>query len=114
MPRWLGLTSPAMSSTVSGTTPSHRDRKIKLLFPDRPLVETRFSRRDLQEGDDDDDRDSRTDWGRSGPGWAHVAQTQARFGAAYAPGGRPRDPLARTGRDGCNPERVAGHLRGGG
>src|SRR4051794_22300291 len=37
MPRWLGLTSPAMSSTVSGTTPSHRDRKIKLLFPDRPL-----------------------------------------------------------------------------
>src|SRR3954447_6589672 len=38
MPRWLGLTSPAMSSTASGTTPSHRDRKIKLLFPDRPLV----------------------------------------------------------------------------
>src|SRR3954471_13818134 len=38
MPRWLGLTSPAMSSTVSGTTPSHRDRKIKLLFPDRPLA----------------------------------------------------------------------------
>src|SRR4051794_22826083 len=37
MPRWLGSTSPAMSSTVSGTTPSHRDRKIKLLFPDRPL-----------------------------------------------------------------------------
>src|SRR3954470_24015840 len=38
MPRWLGLPSPAMSSTVSGTTPSHRDRKIKLLVPDRPLV----------------------------------------------------------------------------
>src|SRR4051812_33690397 len=38
MPRWLGLTSRAMSSTVSGTTPSHRDRKIKLLFPDRPYV----------------------------------------------------------------------------
>src|SRR3954451_4225409 len=41
MPRWLGLTSPAMSSTVSGTTPSHRDRKIKLLVPDRPLVSVR-------------------------------------------------------------------------
>src|SRR3954453_14869344 len=38
MPRWLGLTSRAMHSTASGTTPSHRDRKIKLLFPDRPLV----------------------------------------------------------------------------
>src|SRR3982751_5159519 len=38
MPRWLGLTSRAMSSTVSGTTPSHRDRKIKLLVPDRPLM----------------------------------------------------------------------------
>src|SRR3954468_1333900 len=37
MPRWLGLTSPAMSSTASGTTPSHRDRQIKLLYPDRPL-----------------------------------------------------------------------------
>src|SRR3954463_6038211 len=37
MPRWLGLTSPAMSSTASGTTPFHRDRQIKLLFPDRPL-----------------------------------------------------------------------------
>src|SRR3954449_6724201 len=37
MPRWLGLTSPAMSSTVSGTTPSHYDGQIKLLFPDRPL-----------------------------------------------------------------------------
>src|SRR3954465_2991070 len=37
MPRWLGSTSPAMRSTASGTTPSHRDRKIKLLFPDRPL-----------------------------------------------------------------------------
>src|SRR4051812_31789283 len=38
MPRWLGLTSRAMSSTASGTTPFHRDRQIKLLFPDRPLV----------------------------------------------------------------------------
>src|SRR3954470_19796766 len=37
MPRWLGLTSPAMRSTASGTTPSHRDRQIKLLYPDRPL-----------------------------------------------------------------------------
>src|SRR4051812_48424962 len=41
MPKWLGLTSPAMSSTVSGTPPSHRDRKIKLLFPDKPLVSVR-------------------------------------------------------------------------
>src|SRR3954453_18364091 len=39
MPRWLGLTSRAMSSTASGTTPFHRDRQIKLLFPDRPLVD---------------------------------------------------------------------------
>src|SRR3954471_23089715 len=38
MPRWLDLTSPAMSSTASGTTPSRQDRQIKLLFPDRPLV----------------------------------------------------------------------------
>src|SRR4051794_3886610 len=38
MPRWLGLTSRAMSSTASGTTPFHRDRQIKLLFPDRPLA----------------------------------------------------------------------------
>src|SRR4051795_5084230 len=37
MPRWLGLTSRAMSSTASGTTPSRQDRQIKLLFPDRPL-----------------------------------------------------------------------------
>src|SRR3954447_14855457 len=37
MPRWLGLTSPAMRSTASGTPPSHRDRQIKLLYPDRPL-----------------------------------------------------------------------------
>src|SRR3954454_7506225 len=37
MPRWLDLTSPAMSSTASGTTPSRQDRQIKLLFPDRPL-----------------------------------------------------------------------------
>src|SRR3954469_4230811 len=37
MPRWLGLTSPAMRSTASGTTPSDRDRQIKLLYPDRPL-----------------------------------------------------------------------------
>src|SRR4030095_8227240 len=77
------------------------------------LAETPFSGCDPQEGDDDDDRDSRTDWVRSGPGWAHVAQTQARCGAAYAPGGRSRDTLARPGCDGCNPERMAGHLRGG-
>src|SRR4051795_8781972 len=32
MPRWLGLTSPAMRSTASGTTPSHRTRQIKLLY----------------------------------------------------------------------------------
>src|SRR3954454_23011753 len=38
MPRWLDLTSPAMSSTASGTTPSRQDRQIKLLFPDRPLA----------------------------------------------------------------------------
>src|SRR4051794_1231232 len=38
MPRWLDLTSRAMSSTASGTTPSRQDRQIKLLFPDRPLV----------------------------------------------------------------------------
>src|SRR3954468_14691177 len=37
MPRWLDLTSRAMSSTASGTTPSRQDRQIKLLFPDRPL-----------------------------------------------------------------------------
>src|SRR4051795_2694287 len=37
MPRWLGLTSRAMSSTASGTTPSRQDRQIKLLFPDRPI-----------------------------------------------------------------------------
>src|SRR4051794_14276074 len=48
MPRWLLLPSRAMSSTASGTTPSHRDRQIKLLFPDmcgRPLR----SKRNLQE-----------------------------------------------------------------
>src|SRR3954469_22294337 len=44
MPRWLGLTSRATSSTASGTTPSHRDRQIKLLFPDRPLVLLRHER----------------------------------------------------------------------
>src|SRR4051794_5426029 len=76
------------------------------------LAETPFSGRDPQEGDDDDDRDNRTDWGRSGPGRAPVAQTQARCGAAYAPGGRSRDTLARPGRDGCNPERMAGQLPG--
>src|SRR5215204_2699380 len=37
MPRWLGLTSRAMNSRASGTTPSHQDRQIKLLFPDRHL-----------------------------------------------------------------------------
>src|SRR3954451_19633891 len=45
MPRWLGLTSRAMSSTASGTTPFHRDRQIKLLFPDRPLVARTLERR---------------------------------------------------------------------
>src|SRR3954454_24083440 len=43
MPRWLDLTSPAMSSTASGTTPSRQDRQIKLLFPDRPLALKRTS-----------------------------------------------------------------------
>src|SRR3954467_15099392 len=50
------------------------------------LAETPFSGRDPQEGDDDDDRDNRTDWGRSGPGRAPVAQTQARCGATPVAG----------------------------
>src|SRR5829696_3771040 len=50
------------------------------------LAETPFSGRDPQEGDDDDDRGNRTDWDRSGPGWAHVAPTQARCGAAPVAG----------------------------
>src|SRR4051812_14050535 len=44
MPRWLGLTSHATSSTASGTTPSRQDRKIKLLFPDRPLAVSPFEK----------------------------------------------------------------------
>src|SRR3954449_7769709 len=44
MPRWLDLTSPAMSSTASGTTPSRQDRQIKLLFPDRPLDGSQLAR----------------------------------------------------------------------
>src|SRR4051794_22442500 len=50
------------------------------------LAETPFSGRDPQEGDDNDDRGNRTDWDRSGPGWAHVAQTQARCRGAPAAG----------------------------
>src|SRR4051812_16630994 len=49
MPRWLGLTSRATSSTASGTTPSRQDRKIKLLFPDRPLGLTRVPQEPVQE-----------------------------------------------------------------
>src|SRR3954451_20571524 len=46
-----------------------------------------LSGRDPQEGDNDD-RDNRTYWGRSGPGWAPVAPTQARCGAAPVAGWR--------------------------
>src|SRR3954468_12574675 len=41
MPRWLDLTSRAMSSTASGTTPSRQDRQIKLLFPESGRIEAR-------------------------------------------------------------------------
>src|SRR3954462_7880820 len=70
------------------------------------------SGRDPQEGDDDD-RDSSFWWDRFRPGWTHVAQAQARCGATPVAGGGPGDTLARTGRDGFDPERMAGPLRGG-
>ena len=38
MPRWLGLTARDAFHGEWKTTPSYRDRQIKLLFPDRPLV----------------------------------------------------------------------------
>src|SRR3954463_16470238 len=71
-----------------------------------------LSGRDPQEGDDDD-RDNSFGWGRFGPGWTHVAQTQARCGAAPVAGGRPGDALAGAGSHSRAPDRMAGHLRGG-
>src|SRR5215213_81414 len=51
MPRWRGLTSRAINSTASGTTPSHHDRQIKLLFPDRHLGPERMLKRWLRGAD---------------------------------------------------------------
>src|SRR5215204_6596660 len=69
-----------------------------------------LSGRDPQEGDDEDADNS---FGRSGFGSrrAHVAPAQARRGPAPVAGGGPGDPLARTGRHGRDPERMAAHLR---
>src|SRR4051794_14606689 len=67
---------------------------------------------DPQEGDDED-ADISFWWGRFGPGWAHVAPAQARYGAAYATGGRSGNTLAGAGRHRRDPDRVAGHVRGG-
>src|SRR3954470_10930985 len=69
-----------------------------------------LSGRDPQEGDDEDADNS---FGRSrfGSRRAHVAPAQARCSPAPVAGGGPGDPLARTGRHGCDPERMAGHLR---
>src|SRR3954469_16943593 len=69
-----------------------------------------LSGRDPQEGDDEDADNS---FGRSrfGSRRAYVAPAQARCGPAPAAGGGPGDPLARTGRHGRDPERMAGHLR---
>src|SRR3954469_8570510 len=65
---------------------------------------------DPQEGDDEDADNS---FGRSrfGSRRAHVAPAQARCGVSPVAGGRPGDTLASTGRDGRDPERMAGRLR---
>ena len=44
------VTSRPMRSTASGTTPSHRDRQIKLLFPGRPLVPAHTFRANPEKG----------------------------------------------------------------
>src|SRR5215211_6318427 len=69
-----------------------------------------LSGRDPQEGDDEDADNS---FGRSrfGSRRAHVAPAQARCSPAPIAGGGPGDTLARTGRHGCDPDRMAGHLR---
>jgi hypothetical protein len=58
---------------------------------------------------DDDDRDSSFWWGRFGPGWTHVAPTQAQYGAAAAAGCRPGDALAGAGRRTATLPRMAAH-----
>ena len=70
-----------------------------------------LSGHDPQEGDDDD-RDNSIWCGRFGPGWTHVASTQARGRLAPAARGRPGDAVASVGRHGRDPERMAGHLPG--
>ena len=61
---------------------------------------------------DDDGRERGR--GRSWPGWAHVAATQARRGAAAASGRGPGTGLAFAGRDGRDALGLARRLSGGG